>query len=1173
MKLFYIGRRFLPSFILCLLTIVAAYAQNERFWHLSVEQGLSNSNVTAILQDSDGFMWFGTADGLNKYNGYEMKVYRKNVKDTLGLMSNYINILLEDKNRNVWVGTNGGLAKYNKLFDKFERVVALGTGGVAALHLDDKGNLWAGGWGGLKMLDANSQQWHTIKEFENKSITALQQSSPNDFWIGVSRQGLFHFHLPTKKITQFLHDPKNLNSLTDNNVNRLFYDQKGNLWISTAYGGISRYQIQNKQFTNFKSNADDPQAIRSNTVRAICQDGKDILFAVENGGMSRYNPSNETFTHYLHEDKNPRSIAGNSVWAIYKDRQERIWVGMYSKGISIIDKYKDKFDQAAIDLPNQIINSVIEDSQGRIWVGTEEGVTLHESGKSIFYKHDEKNEKSISANPVMRVFEDAQKRIWAGTWQKGANLYEEEKGTFKRYMDKEAEISGIVNKNCVFAFGNYIDNEQVLFGNYGGINILNKETDKLENFTQYIKQEINMDYVHDIKSDSKGNIWIASLNGLFFFDALQKKLTLYRNIPNDSTSLASHATYTVYEDSKNRIWVGAREGLHLVVSQGKFKRYTTEHGLPNNEVNGIMEDSKGNLWITTNQGLSVFNPEKQVFRNYFESDGLLSKQLRINAIFKNKKGEIFLGTINGLNIFHPDSVRDNPYLPPVLLTDFKIFNQSVKIGDYDSLLKQHISQTKEIVLTHQHSVFSIDFVALNFTQSEKNQYAYKLEGFDRDWNYVGSQRSATYTNLDAGTYTFKVKASNNDGLWNEEGISLKIKILPPWWATWWFRTLAISTILLTAYSLYKTRTNFLKNQNLKLERQVIERTYEIEKKNKELEIANVQIQTKNEELATSAEELRQNMEELEASQELLKEQKQTIEHAFKLLQQQNTKVSDSIRYAQRIQQAILPHEDALQNAFSDHFVIYKPKDVVSGDFYWYFEVQYEESKNLESGIKEELINQNHASATIQLSNNSTILKSKKFLAVVDCTGHGVPGAMMSMMGNSILKEIIETKHIYEPATILTELNKRILDAFTKRSQGFEDGMDIGLCCIENIGNEQVLVKYSGAKRPLYYFDGQLQKVSADKHSIGKKHEQEFIYKQHEFTLHENQSALYLTTDGWADSINAERIRYGSNRLVELLKQVAYLPLQAQKEVLLKDLEDYSTNAEQRDDILFVGVKI
>lgn len=1162
------------SFItLFLLITIPIQAQNERFWHLSVEQGLSNANVTAILQDSDGFMWFGTADGLNRYNGYEMKVYRKNAKDTLGLLSNYINTMVEDKRGNLWVGNNNGLVKYNKVLDRFDRVIEVEKTGVAALLVDDQGNLWLGTWNGVRILEANKQQWESIKEFENKSITALQQTSPDDFWIGVSRQGLFHLHLPTKKITQFLHDPQNPNSLADNNVNRLFYDQKGNLWISTMYGGISRYNLHTKQFTNFKSNPNDPTTIRSNTVRGICQDGNDILFAVENGGMSRYNPSSGIFTHYLHNDKNPRSIAGNSVWAIYKDRQGRIWVGLYSKGISIIDRYKDKFDQADIDLPNQTINSVIEDSQGRVWVGTEEGLTLYQNGKSIYYKHDEKDSRSLSTNPVMRVFEDAQKRIWAGTWQQGANLYEEGKGSFKKYIDLEAKAAGLTNKNCVFAFDNYIDNEQVLFGNYGGINILNKNTDQLENLTQYIKQEISIDYVHDIKTDRKGNIWIASLNGLLFFDATQKRLTRYRNIPNDSTSLASHSTLTVYEDSKNRIWVGAREGLHLVVSPGKFKRYTTEHGLPNNEINGIMEDGKGNLWIATNQGLSVFNPERQTFRNYFESDGLLSKQFRTNAIFKNKKGEIFLGTINGLNIFHPDSVRDNPYLPPVLLTDFKIFNQSVKIGDYDSLLKQHISQTKEIVLTHQHSVFSIDFVALNFTQSEKNQYAYKLEGFDRDWNYVGSQRSATYTNLDAGNYTFRVKASNNDGLWNEEGISLKIKILPPWWATWWFRTLAISIVLVSAYSFYKIRTNFLKNQNLKLERQVIERTHEIERKSKELEIANVQIQTKNEELSASEEELRQNMEELEASQELLKEQKQTIEHAFKMLQQQNTKVSDSIRYAQRIQQAILPHEDALQNAFSDHFVIYKPKDVVSGDFYWYFEVQHQESKNLESGMKEELINQNLASATIQLSDNSTILKNKKFLAVVDCTGHGVPGAMMSMMGNSILKEIIETKRIYEPATILTELNNRILEAFTKRSEGFEDGMDMGLCCIEDAGEEQVLVKYSGAKRPLYYFDNQLRKISADKHSIGKKHEQEFFYQQHEFTLHKNQSALYLTTDGWADSINTERVRYGSNRLVELLKQVAYLPLPAQKEVLLKDLEDYSASAEQRDDILFVGVKI
>ncbi len=1134
-------------------------AQNERFWHLSVEQGLSNTNVTAIFQDSDGFMWFGTNDGLNKYNGYEMKVYRKNLRDTLGLLSNQINSIVEDKKGNLWVGTNVGLVKYNKALDRFDIVIEIEKREVTVLLIDNKGNLWAGTWNGIRVLDANRQQWQSIKEFENKPIIAIQQTSPDDFWIGVDEQGLFHLHLPTKKITQFLHNPEDPNSLTDNNIKRLLYDQNGNLWISTTYGGISRYNLQAKQFTNFRSNPNDPQTIRSNTVNQICKDGNDILFAVENGGISRYSPATGKFTHYLYDEKNPRSIAGNAAWSVYKDKQGRIWVGIYAKGISVIDRYKDKFDQANINLPNLTVNSVIEDSQGRVWIGTEEGVTLYQNGKSIYYRHDEKNNKSLSTNPVVRVFEDAQKRIWAGTWLGGANLYEEGKGTFKRYIDVEARLAGLGNKNCVFAFGNYIDNEQVLFGSRGGINILNKNTDKIENFTNYIKQGTNIDYVSDIKTDSKGDIWIATLNGLFFLDAKQKNLISYSNIPQDSTSLASNAIYTVYEDSQHRIWVGTREGLHLTIAPGKFKRYSTEHGLPNNEINGIIEDNKGNLWITTNQGLSVFNPEKQVFRNYFESDGLLSKQFRVNAIFKNKKGEIFLGTINGLNVFHPDSIKDNPHIPNILLSDFKIFNQSVKVGDYDSLLKQHISQTKEIVLTYQHSVFSIDFVALNFTQSEKNQYAYKLEGFDRNWNYVGNQRSATYTNLDPGTYTFKVKACNNDGLWNEEGISLKIKILPPWWATWWFRTLAISTILITAYTFYKIRTNFLKNQNLKLEKQVIERTYEIEKKNKELELANLQIKTKNEELLASEEELRQNMEELEASQELLKEQKQTIEQAFKMLQHQNTKVNDSIRYAQRIQQAILPHEDALQNAFSDYFVIYKPKDVVSGDFYWYFEIQNKD-KNLDSTI-------------IQVPNHSSIVKSKKFLAVVDCTGHGVPGAMMSMMGNSILKEIIETKRIYEPANILTELNNRVLEAFIKRNRSFEDGMDMGLCCIEDIDDGKVLVRYSGAKIPLYYFDGQLQKLSGDRSSIGKRHEQIFTYQQHELTLRKNQSVLYLTTDGWADSINIERRRYGNNRLINLLKQVSYLKLSSQKEVLSRDLEDYSSNAEQRDDILLIGVKI
>ncbi|MCU0392390.1 MAG: SpoIIE family protein phosphatase, partial [Thermoflexibacter sp.] len=653
--------------------------------------------------------------------------------------------------------------------------------------------------------------------------------------------------------------------------------------------------------------------------------------------------------------------------------------------------------------------------------------------------------------------------------------------------------------------------------------------------------------------------------GLNRFDINTKKFKRFVHKKEDPNSISHNGIRSLFEDSKRNLWIGTVDGLNKMVKEGIFTTYTTIDGLPSNTINAILEDKEGNLWLSTNNGISCFNSQKQTFRNYDESDGLQSNQFKSDSYFQSKDGEIYFGGVNGLNAFYPDRIKDNPNLPAIFFTDFKLFNQSVKIGDYDSLLKQHISTTKEIVLNHTQTIFSIEYVALNLTQPHKNQYAYLLEGLEKNWNYVGTQRSATYTSLDAGSYIFRVKASNNDKIWNEIGISLKITILPPWWATWWFRLMILSLIAVSAYSFYKARTNFLKKQNFKLERlvsertqQVIERTKEIEKKSKELELANYQIQAKNKELLSSEEELRQNMEELETSQDLLREQKHTIEFAFTQLHKQNTKVNDSIRYAQRIQNAILPHENILASSFSEYFVIFKPKDVVSGDFYWYFEVD----------IKNEMLDVGNQS----LTSNINPLTSKKFLAVVDCTGHGVPGAFMSMIGNTLLNEIITVKNIFEPHLVLEYLHIGILNSLNKKDGRMQDGMDIALCCIENQENGVVNIQFSGAKRQLYYFSDQvLGELQSTKASIGQSYFKG-SYTSQNLTL-KSGDILYMTTDGWIDAINQERTRFGSRRLKEMLIKGANLPLPTQKELFISILDDYEQGAEQRDDILMVGVRL
>ncbi|TAH22207.1 MAG: hypothetical protein EAZ08_01760 [Cytophagales bacterium] len=645
-------------------------------------------------------------------------------------------------------------------------------------------------------------------------------------------------------------------------------------------------------------------------------------------------------------------------------------------------------------------------------------------------------------------------------------------------------------------------------------------------------------YGLQILEENPNDIWVVSFNALLRYDLHKGETLCYQNETTNPNSISSSNINTLYKDSKGRYWIGTNEGLNLMQKEGLFKRITTKNGLPNDAIKGILEDDHGYLWLSTNKGLSKFNPDENTFQNFDIVDGLQSDEFIRKAAFKDKNGYLYFGGVKGLNIFHPDSIKNNTYKPPVHIIGLKIFNKPVKIGDYDSLLRSEISKTKEITLSYQQSVLTLDFVGINFTHSEKNQYAYILEGFEKDWNYVGNQRNATYTNLDAGTYTFRVKASNNDKLWNEEGATLKITILPPWWETWWFRTMAITLFLSSGIIFYLIRINAVKRQNQILEQKVVNRTEEIEKKSKELEFANYEVKVKNEALQASEEELRHNMEELETNQELLKDQKQTIEIAFTKLNIQNTKVNDSIRYAQRIQNAILPHQDILATAFAEHFVIFKPKDVVSGDFYWYIEVE-----------------------------------NKKFLAIVDCTGHGVPGAFMSMIGNTLLYEIINAKRIFESNLILGELHLGILNSLNKKDAKIQDGMDIALCCIEKQMDNKVKVQFSGAKRPLYYFsNNQLTEIQADRKSIGQALSSQTVYTSNTIELQVGDT-LYMSTDGWIDSINPERVRFGSQKFKDMLLGGTFLPLAAQGEMFGKILEEYEQGTEQRDDVLLVGVRV
>ncbi|MES1222534.1 MAG: triple tyrosine motif-containing protein, partial [Bacteroidota bacterium] len=470
-------------------------------------------------------------------------------------------------------------------------------------------------------------------------------------------------------------------------------------------------------------------------------------------------------------------------------------------------------------------------------------------------------------------------------------------------------------------------------------------------------------------------------------------------------------------------------------------------------------------------------------------------------------------------------------------------------AEANSLLRQSISQTKELTLSYKQSVFTFEFAALNFILPGKNQYAYKLEGFDQDWNYVGTKRSATYTNLNPGEYVFRVKASNNDGLWNEQGTSIKVIITPPFWQTWWFRMGIALAILSGAFTFYKIRINTIQAQKAKLEEQVLERTAEVMQQKEELQLVNTDMREKQEEILQQQEELQATAEQLQTINNELKESQIEIEIQHNSLRKANEKVMSSILYANTIQQALLPSEKKISQTLPEHFVLYRPKDIVSGDFYWFSHLSKEDLEGEESDLV--------------------------FMAVVDCTGHGVPGAFMSIIGNTLLNEIINFKRTLDPAEILEQLDKGVRSAIDKAEGVNTAGMDVCLIRMQIGEAGQVRVLYAGAKRPLLYVLNEHQKVnvlSADRRSIGGHYITERPFTTQELIV-EKGTTFYLTTDGYTDQNNSDRIKLGTARFREVINQVALLSLSEQKIAFDKVLDEHQQAADQRDDITLIGVKV
>lgn len=804
-------------------------------------------------------MWFGTDEGLNKYDGYKFTVFKNDPEKKATISGNSIFSIKEDSDRNLWILTQNGLDKFERKSETFHHYLTGKAWVVSSnIFLDSKKRFWIGSAEGFCLFNPTTGNAKFYKNnpandnsLSENYVYKITQDNDGNLWIG-TRHGLNRFNPETEKFTRFVNAPGNATSIGSGFIKTVYKDKKGNIWAGTQGSGIARFNPQTESFTNFRHNPNDPNSIIYNDILSFTEDANGKLWVgTENGGISIYDYSSNSFVAAQYNEYDPNSLSGNSVYSLYKDDVGNIWAGTWSGGINFLPFYGDKFklykkspgDKNS--LSNNLVLSMSSDDKNNIWIGTDGGgLNQFNTFTHSFtnYQQDEKVKNGIYNNFVLTAFPYSADTLVLGFHRGGIDFFDQKKQSFVHYGTSDINSNRLTSLSVLAAYKDRRNNLWLSNDGYGGIFLFDP---RMKKFIPFLPDPANAKSIANISifvmyETKAGRLWIGGDKGLDLFDRDKNEFTHLQYDPKNKNSLPDNTVNCIAEDKSGNLWIGTAGGLcYYNIAKGTFTSYTENDGLANNTVWDIQQDHKGNVWSSTNNGISRFDIAAKIFRNYTISDGLQSSTFKRKASAQTADGEMYFGGVNGFNSFYPDSIKDNDFVPPVYITGLEIFNKPVYI-DSASPLKQSINDQSEIVLSYKQSVFTIEFAALNFTSPEKNQYAYMLENFDVDWNYAGNKRSATYTNLNPGTYVFKVIASNNDGVWNKKGTAVKIIILPPYWQTWWFRLVALLAIIAAIVAFYKMRTNAIEAQKLLLQQKVNEQTTELIRLNTDERMARLQ---------------------------------------------------------------------------------------------------------------------------------------------------------------------------------------------------------------------------------------------------------------------------------------------------------------------------------------------
>ena len=892
-----------------------SFAQEISFEKLSNTSGLTQNSVTSISQDSAGFLWFGTYDGLNRYDGYNFKAFKKDLKSPLSISHNFIRTLLVDRDGLLWIGTlGGGVNLYNHKNEQFisyqynpDDSAGISHNLIYTLFQDSHGNIWIGTLGGglnkienaqkptLKSLLTGPVKLKCIRfthdpenpeSLSSNKITSLFEDTNGHLWVG-TRLGINIIDPVENRILHhYYHDTKKTNSLSTNNITSICGDTKGNIWIGTGDKGLIKFDTSNQHFYPYQYQYDpnDITSISHNSISALFRDksghvwvgtrGNGLNLLLTQTDKKRSNQPDEQFLRYQHSDHDPQSISGNSIFQIFEDRTGILWIATDWNGINKYDPNINKFPHYQSDTENpdglndNAIFSLYKDSHDILWIGTRSGGLNTYNLKTKQYSHfvhDPEDPHSISNNTVRDIYEDQSGTLWIGT-ETGLNQLNRSTQEFNRYFHNP-EDPAATNIYTIHA----TRDGYLWLGNWGvGLTIFNLSKHQFLNPKQLLGEspDIRDETVWSIVEDTQGYIWIGTdQTGIYRIDEENKLYDHFLHNPENNNSLSDNKVLTLFPDTAGLMWAGTTVGLNQISFSKdvggpvQIKRYTVDNGLFSNIVRNIIKDKHGNLWLNNGDHLTIFNPATREIQGYDITKRLKIIEFGIHSTFKDDKtGVMYIGGINGFTIFHPDSIKNNHIIPGIKIVKLKIFNREIQPGQIVNgkmILENSIIETDQIILSYKDNVISFEFAALSFNDPESNQYAYRLEGFEKEWNYIGNKREVTYTNLDPGKYLLRVIASNNDGVWNNTGASLSIIITPPFWETFWFRLFFLLLIIGIIYAGYEFRLQSIKRQQHTLETQVKERTADLEFINQELIKQKQAIQKYARDLQHSNEELEQ----------------------------------------------------------------------------------------------------------------------------------------------------------------------------------------------------------------------------------------------------------------------------------------------------------------------------